>query len=231
MCIQKSPSPRARHALRVRADQRVAAAVLVERSDVAVGEVRLAQRQLTEETWIGWPSAKAPMPRAAHQRRPSAGAEATPTTSSPSTSRAMSVAQIGMPLTKLDVPSMGSMIQRARAAGGADQALLLAQDGVVGAGDRQPGPDGGLGPAVGHGHLGPVGLVLDLEVGGAEVGQGDGVGPVGQVEGQLQLAGQLQLGPVELGRHLRPAGRARWPRCPRRPGRGRPGCGPAWRWG
>ncbi len=49
----------------------------------------------TFDTWIGSPSANAPSPRAAHQRWPIAGADATPTTISPACSSAMSVAQIG----------------------------------------------------------------------------------------------------------------------------------------
>src|SRR5262249_57721808 len=52
---------------------------------------------------------QAPPPRAAHQRRPSAGAETTPTvTSSPSISP-ISVAQTGIPRTKFLVASIGSI--------------------------------------------------------------------------------------------------------------------------
>ncbi|KMK72998.1 hypothetical protein ACJ65_08330 [Kocuria rhizophila] len=42
---------------------------------------------------------KAPEPAAAHQRRFSAGAETTPTTTSPSSTRPMSVAHTGTPRT------------------------------------------------------------------------------------------------------------------------------------
>src|SRR4051794_459270 len=51
---------------------------------------------------------QAPVPRAAHQRRPRAGADTTPTTGSPPSSRASSVAQTGTPRTKFFVPSIGS---------------------------------------------------------------------------------------------------------------------------
>src|SRR3954449_264738 len=50
----------------------------------------------------------APVPRAAHHRRPRAGAETTPTTGSRSSSSASSVAQTGTPRTKFFVPSIGS---------------------------------------------------------------------------------------------------------------------------
>ncbi len=52
----------------------------------------------------------APRPRPAHQRVPSAGAEATPSSRRPSTSQAISVAQTGTPRAKLCVPSIGSTI-------------------------------------------------------------------------------------------------------------------------
>ena len=52
----------------------------------------------------------APCPVAAHQRRPKAGAEITPTVGIPSTSNAMSVAHTGTPRTKFFVPSIGSII-------------------------------------------------------------------------------------------------------------------------
>ena len=53
---------------------------------------------------------QAPMPRAAHQRRPIAGEDATPTTGTPSTASAMSVPHTGTPRRKFAVPSIGSMI-------------------------------------------------------------------------------------------------------------------------
>ena len=55
---------------------------------------------------------KAPVPAAAHQRRPRAGAETTPATTSSPSIRAISVAQTGTPRTKYLVPSMGSMTHR-----------------------------------------------------------------------------------------------------------------------
>jgi hypothetical protein len=56
--------------------------------------------------------AYAPSPRHAHHRRPRAGAEMTPTVTSPASSSASSVAHTGMPRTKFFVPSIGSTIQR-----------------------------------------------------------------------------------------------------------------------
>src|SRR5438445_2787102 len=60
----------------------------------------------------------APDPRAAYQRAPSAGALATPATTSPSASMASRVPKTGMPRTKLTVPSMGSTISLAPAVPG-----------------------------------------------------------------------------------------------------------------
>src|SRR5487761_2748286 len=74
---------------------------------------------LTCETW-SWrspssPRLHAPSPRAANQRSRIAGAEITPTCSSPSASTASSVPKSGTPRMKLWVPSIGSMYQRIRA--------------------------------------------------------------------------------------------------------------------
>src|SRR6266702_6192593 len=65
------------------------------------------------DTIIRCPSRNAPLPRAACQRAPKAGALATPATTSPPASIASRVANTGMPRTKLRVPSMGSMMSRA----------------------------------------------------------------------------------------------------------------------
>ena len=54
--------------------------------------------------------AQAPDPRAAHQRRPRAGAATRPMTGAPSSTSAIRVAHTGTPRTKLCVPSMGSTI-------------------------------------------------------------------------------------------------------------------------
>jgi len=50
------------------------------------------------------------VPWEAHQRRPKAGAETTPTTGTPLSTSAIRVAQTGTPRTKFFVPSIGSMI-------------------------------------------------------------------------------------------------------------------------
>ena len=65
-----------------------------------------------DDTWIGSPSAHAPSPLRAQKSSPVAGLWTTPVVTCPSSSRAMSTAQIGMCRTKFLVPSMGSMIQR-----------------------------------------------------------------------------------------------------------------------
>src|SRR5580692_3518455 len=72
---------------------------------------------VTPETWqlvalVRLRPVHAPPPRAAHQRRPSAGADATPTVTSPSAIRLISVAQTGTPRTKFLVPSIGSITQQ-----------------------------------------------------------------------------------------------------------------------
>ena len=54
----------------------------------------------------------APWPRAAHQRRSSAGAETTPATTTSSTMSPISVAHTGTPRTKFLVPSIGSITHR-----------------------------------------------------------------------------------------------------------------------
>ena len=101
-CCQKSPSrARARPAARAAARSR-----RVRARDARVTELS------TAETPIGSPFANAPSPRAAHQRRPSAGAETTPQTTLPSRSSAISVAHTGMPREKFRVPSIGSTIHR-----------------------------------------------------------------------------------------------------------------------
>src|SRR5437870_3426188 len=71
------------------------------------------------DTVIRCPSRNAPLPRAACQRAPKAGALATPATTSPPASIASRVANTGMPRTKLRVPSMGSMMSRASVGPGA----------------------------------------------------------------------------------------------------------------
>ena len=71
----------------------------------------------TSETWQAVARSRdlpvqAPPPFIAHQRRLSAGAETTPTTTSSSTIREIRLAQTGTPRTKFLVPSIGSTTQR-----------------------------------------------------------------------------------------------------------------------
>src|SRR5438874_7788237 len=61
---------------------------------------------------MGAPLTYAPFPRAAHHRRPSAGADTTPTTVSEPERSASSVAHTGAPRTKFFVPSIGSTTQQ-----------------------------------------------------------------------------------------------------------------------
>src|SRR5882762_10250481 len=68
----------------------------------------------TFETWILFPSRYAPSPRYAHQRAPSPGALANPATISPFDSIPISVPNVGIPRENSSVPSIGSMIIRAR---------------------------------------------------------------------------------------------------------------------
>src|SRR5689334_11602403 len=77
---------------------------------------RLAEpRSATPDTEIGRvvpeKEVKAPWPVPAHQRRARAGALTTPTSGTPSTSSAISVAHTGTPRTKFLVPSIGSTTQ------------------------------------------------------------------------------------------------------------------------
>ena len=58
------------------------------------------------------PADHAPPPRRANHRSPNAGAESTPTCSSPSRSQARRVPKSGIPRMKLWVPSIGSTYQR-----------------------------------------------------------------------------------------------------------------------
>ena len=91
------------------------------------------------------------------------------------------MAQTGTPRTKFLVPSIGSITQRR----GADacRAELLAGDRVV-ADDRAASRSriACLDGAVGVADRGQVGFGLDDQIGGAEAGEGDRVGGVGQLE-------------------------------------------------
>ncbi len=78
-------------------------------------ESEASSSSATRDTWIRRALARlrpvqAPVPWAAHHRRLSAGAETTPTTGTPLSTRAIRVAQTGTPRTKFFVPSIGSMI-------------------------------------------------------------------------------------------------------------------------
>ena len=96
---RRSPRPRAcgprsrrsragpRHA-RVSASNSGPAAVAPRTTARRRGRAARRRASATSDTAIGSPFAKAPPPRVAHQRRPSIGADTTPSTSSPSSSSA-----------------------------------------------------------------------------------------------------------------------------------------------
>ena len=87
MCAQKSPSPRACQALRASGGT----VLSIENESTA------SSTRPTAETCAGAPFANAPAPRSAHQRPRSAGADTTPTWTTPPDSSAISVAHTGMP--------------------------------------------------------------------------------------------------------------------------------------
>ena len=134
---------------------------------------------------------KAPAPRAAHQRRPIAGAETTPTTISPRSSSASRVAHTGMPRTYPLVPSIGSTIQRRvpDPSVGVGLAVLLAEHRVLGTPGRQVLAHRLLDGAVGLRDRGQVGLGLDHEILGAEPGHRDRIGDAGQLQREVEVVG------------------------------------------
>ena len=138
----------------------------------------------------------APWPRAAHQRRPIAGEEATPTTGTPSTASAMSVPHTGHAaqevrgaVDRVDDPLPG------RVALGAE---LLAEDAVARAGLGEPVADGAFDREIGLGDRRAVGFRLHVEVDGAEPGERDGVGEVGEFEGEIEVFGVVGGHPIRL---------------------------------
>ena len=73
-------------------------------------------------------------------------------------------------------------------------ALLLTEHGVVGSGARELGPDHGLDRAVGFGDGREVGLGLDHEVLGAEPGQAQAVGRIGELERERKVLFEIGVG-------------------------------------
>ena len=123
---------------------------------------------------------------AAHQRRPSAGAETTPaTTSSPSIS-AIRVAQTGTPRTKFLVPSIGSMhpAPRARDPVAPNSSPVTASRGRA---RDSVDADRLLGGRVGVADRRQVRLGLDPQVQRLEAVHRDGVGGVGEHVGQSEV--------------------------------------------
>ena len=128
---------------------------------------------------------QAPSPRAAHQRRPSAGALTTPTTAAPRTVSAISEPHTPRPREKFLVPSIGSSTQ-ARSARPSSPPRSSPTTGRPGA-RRDQRPQRVLGGQVGVGDRGPVRLAVHPQVGGPEAGQGDRVGGVGEAQSEIQI--------------------------------------------
>jgi hypothetical protein len=90
---QKSPRPRFDHARRTISVQPGG----MFRAEVV--ETEASSTRATADACERSPAVQAPPPRSAHQRRPSAGAETSESSTRPSRSNARSVAQIGTPRT------------------------------------------------------------------------------------------------------------------------------------
>ena len=161
---------------------------LADASDVApptwIGSAAAASNAAPE----GMLAVHAPSPLTAHQRRPSAGADSTATTISPSTSRAIAVAHPGRPREKLCVPSMPSRIHRLAAITGL-RADLLADDRIGGTLSTKHVEHRLFGVEIDLRDRGPVRLVDRRQVLAGEVRHRDGVGTLGEREGQCELAG------------------------------------------
>ena len=142
-------------------------------------ETEQSSIRATEATCSCSPApAKAPSPRAAHQRRPSAGAEATPTSTDAvalerdqrAPDRAAADVVAGA-VDRVDDPADGAAVV----------AELLPEDAFTVAVAPDEQPDRLLGGAVGFADRRQVGLRLDLEVERPEAGQRDRVGGVGEL--------------------------------------------------
>ena len=91
-------------------------------------------------------------------------------------------------------------------------AELLAEDPVAGARLGEPVADGALHRQIGLGDGRAVGLRLHVEVDRAEAGERDGVGEVGEFEGEIEVFGVvvghlIRLSATSVGRARRPPGR------------------------
>ena len=138
----------------------------------------------TPETRHGSPSAQAPSPALAHQRRPSAGAETSPTLDPalalereqrPPDGDAADV--VPRAVDRVDDPAVWRAVV----------AELLAEHALAGppAGDERA--DRLLGRPVGLADGRQVGLRLDAQVGGAEASERDRVGGVGELVREAEV--------------------------------------------
>src|SRR5262249_32611993 len=75
-----------------------------------------------------------------------------------------------------------------------DEALLLTEHGVVRPGGGERVAHDCFRPAVGFGDGRVVGLGRDLEIAGTEAWQGDGVGQLGEVEGEGEVGREVEVG-------------------------------------
>ena len=117
-----------------------------------------------------------------------AGAEMTPTWSSPSCSMPISVPNSGTPRMKLWVPSMGSRYQRVPG-GALLGAVFLADQAMVRVARADPLAQDALDALVRDRDERPIWLALDGEV-PSEVAQRDLVGRIAGVEGERQPLAQ-----------------------------------------
>ena len=150
----------------------------------------------------------------------SAGAETTPTTGPWSTwVRAIRVAHTGMPRTKLEVPSIGSITQRHGESALPTRPCSSPNKPSSGRSGDDLGGDRRLGLAIGLGHLGAVGLPVEAERSLLVVRQRDGVGDVGQFEAERQVRGEVAVASGDVIAGIRAAASPAARQCLRRPRR------------
>ena len=168
--------------------------------------------------------AQAPWPRAAHQRRPSAGAETSPTTGWSSLHQRDQGRPDRHPADEVlgAVDRVDHPLSLAGAGGGLGGAELLPQHPVAGPGPGQRGPQRLLYRGVGVGHRREIRLGLHVEVQCPEPGRGDRVGGVCEHMRQRQVvgvtgglgAGSPSAGPGDGGHGRKPIGCAAGPTAP-----------------
>ena len=165
---------------------------------------------------LGDPGAAA---RVAHQRRPRAGAETTPSTKRPSAScSAMTGGPHRHPAHEVLGAVDGVDDPAAPAAGADELGVLLAQHPVLGALDgHQHRTHEQLDRPVGVADRGEVGLGLDHEVASVEPVHRDGVGRVGDAQREREVVGVSGHAPDGIRRGSEALGRSTVAEPPGRP--------------